>query len=1154
MRVRLAPVALSVLSTLASPFATAHARELSLEERIRAQEAIERVYYSHQIGATKPFEEAVPREVLEKKVRTYLAQSAALERFWQTPVTAEALWRETERMARQSRLPERLEELHVALGGDVFLIQECLARPALVGRLTRHLFAFDSRIHRSARREAEEIRRSLASGAVGITNDHPRRHVMEIVRADGPMSSVEESHLDGSGTQRLRPEAYQHYRGRLPATIGEVGPVIEEGRAFVTRVLLGEEAGRIRFAEYRVPKITWDDWWGPIESGFTHAHVRVVADPARPLPRAVQDPASLWSSERLGGAQTACLPDDTWDNGILDEIVPTPEERTGHTAVWTGGAMIVWGGYDGWSGALNTGGRYDPATDTWTPTSTVGAPSPRSSHTAVWTGRTMVVWGGGGSSTGGRYEPLTDSWTPTSTVDAPESRAGHEAVWTGSRMVIWGGQSGVALGTGGRYDPETDTWTATSLVGAPEARGASTAVWTGTEMIVWGGVGATSALDTGGRYDPKADTWRPTATGGAPEARYAHTAVWTGSEMIVWGGSASFSAELNTGARYDPASDTWRPTTTVGAPDWRDAHTAVWTGTRMIVWGGANHYYDADEPKWTGGLYDPVADTWRATATTRAPWPRLHHTAVWTGTLMIVWGGDEGIDASGRTTGITHTGGRYDPEADIWTPTAIPPVRFAHSAVWTGSHMIIWGGFCEACVNIGERYDPATDTWSPTATQGAPAARYAHGAAWTGSVMVIWGGTNGIVSYDTGGRYDPIADAWMPTSTTGAPPARIWPTAVWTGDLLIFWGGYSQLFPHYVNTGGRYDPISDTWSPTSSVDAPTARSGHRAVWSGSRMIVWGGGTGSATFNTGGRYDPGTDSWTPTSTLEAPSARSGHSAVWTGTVMIVWGGFYSLNSGARYDPESDVWTPTPTLDAPSGRSGHSAVWTGTVMIVWGGSGADYLNTGGRYDARNDTWTPTSTIGAPVGRYYHSAVWTGSMMIVWGAAPGGGRYMLGQSVDDDFDGYSECAGDCNDMNPAIHPGAAEVCDGLDNDCDAVADNAPVPGGIPFLTVQPSGNDMLLSWSSLSQATGYDVVRGDLSILISSGGDFGSATQACLADDLGGTSLSVTDAPTTGGGFWYLVRAINCGGHGSYDSGGPAQVRLRDAGINSSTSSCP
>lgn len=39
----------------------------------------------------------------------------------------------------------------------------------------------------------------------------------------------------------------------------------------------------------------------------------------------------------------------------------------------------------------------------------------------------------------------------------------------------------------------------------------------------------------------------------------------------------------------------------------------------------------------------------------------------------------------------------------------------------------------------------------------------------------------------------------------------------------------------------------------------------------------------------------------------------------------------------------------------------------------------------------------------------------------------------SVDRDGDGYSVRAGDCNDGNPAIHPGAAELCDDVDNDCD-------------------------------------------------------------------------------------------------------------------------
>jgi hypothetical protein len=40
---------------------------------------------------------------------------------------------------------------------------------------------------------------------------------------------------------------------------------------------------------------------------------------------------------------------------------------SGHSAVWTGSKMIVWGGMS--SGYFNTGAGYDPATDTWTATS-----------------------------------------------------------------------------------------------------------------------------------------------------------------------------------------------------------------------------------------------------------------------------------------------------------------------------------------------------------------------------------------------------------------------------------------------------------------------------------------------------------------------------------------------------------------------------------------------------------------------------------------------------------------------------------------------------------------------------------------------------------------------------------------------------------------
>jgi N-acetylneuraminic acid mutarotase len=78
----------------------------------------------------------------------------------------------------------------------------------------------------------------------------------------------------------------------------------------------------------------------------------------------------------------------------------------------------------------------------------------------------MIVWGGfndsGYLNTGGRYDPGTDSWMATSTTNAPVGRQDCSVVWTGSEMIVWGGYVGVYLNTGGRYNPSIDSWTATS--------------------------------------------------------------------------------------------------------------------------------------------------------------------------------------------------------------------------------------------------------------------------------------------------------------------------------------------------------------------------------------------------------------------------------------------------------------------------------------------------------------------------------------------------------------------------------------------------------------------------------------------------------------------------------------------------------------------
>ena len=310
---------------------------------------------------------------------------------------------------------------------------------------------------------------------------------------------------------------------------------------------------------------------------------------------------------------------------------------------------------------------------------------------AVWTGTEMIVWGGlnasGQLGDGARYKPATDTWTPVSSVGAPHPNATLQSVWTGTEMIVWGGVSNTTFyRSGGRYNPATDTWTPVSLVGAPEARGSHTAVWTGTEMIVWGGFSNSTYYANGGRYNPSTDTWTSISTAGSPDARNSHTAVWTGTEMIFWGGYNPTSGPLRDGGRYRPATDSWVPFNQVGSPNpARQYLGAVWTGTEVIVWGGTD--VNGAQEYANGGRYNPATDSWSSLPSENAPAGRFQFVNLWTGSEMIVWGG---FGLNGR-----NDGARYNPTSNSWTPIAstFAPGRYGgNMAVWTGGEMIVFGG------------------------------------------------------------------------------------------------------------------------------------------------------------------------------------------------------------------------------------------------------------------------------------------------------------------------------------------------------------------------------------------------------------------------------------------------------------------------------
>ncbi len=226
--------------------------------------------------------------------------------------------------------------------------------------------------------------------------------------------------------------------------------------------------------------------------------------------------------------------------------------RCRHTAVCTGSEVIFWGGQNspGISAKpVPSGGIYNPTTDTWRPISTNNVLA-RSQHAAVWTGTEMIVWGGigcladgydtGTLNSGGRYDLATDTWHPMEFSGAPVARTGHSMVWTGSELLIFGGRTNAVESTGRtsvsngpRYQPQTDSWAGMASSQAPSRRQSHVAVWTGAEMIVWGGPGSV----VGARYNPITDEWASMTTLGAPKLSVTPPGVWTGSSLLLFSGT-----------------------------------------------------------------------------------------------------------------------------------------------------------------------------------------------------------------------------------------------------------------------------------------------------------------------------------------------------------------------------------------------------------------------------------------------------------------------------------------------------------------------------------------------------------------------------------------------------------------------------------------
>jgi hypothetical protein len=380
------------------------------------------------------------------------------------------------------------------------------------------------------------------------------------------------------------------------------------------------------------------------------------------------------------------------------------------------------------------------------------------------------------------------------------------------------------------------------------------------------------------KCDSQKGTWAPTSDINVPSARFGHTAIWTGEEMIVWGGHASQGKSYdgdNTGYRFNPKTGTWKK---ISDPPMefsgRYGHSAVWTGKEMLIFGGQSWNVGIYTTLNSGALYNPATDSWKIISKVNAPSPRENALSVWTGSKFILWGGDSKFGSAENNYAYFYDGFAYEPITDQWNKildnSILDNTSTDGSAVWTGKEMIIWNSKKNGSAYAGSRYNPMTNTWLPISDPGTLyLGKYNHVAVWTGEEMIIWGGQNlktGDWQDSVGARYNPTTDTWKIIPVSCAPIGRVDPAVVWTGEEMIVWGGWGGTplddkfypYPNSLNSGGRFNPVTNKWISTSMTNVPFARQVISGIWTGEEMIVWGGvggGIQSDILNDGGIYKP-----------------------------------------------------------------------------------------------------------------------------------------------------------------------------------------------------------------------------------------------------------------------------------------------------------
>lgn len=350
-------------------------------------------------------------------------------------------------------------------------------------------------------------------------------------------------------------------------------------------------------------------------------------------------------------------------------------------------------------------------------------PSPLSARwnpTTLWTGDAVVVWGGTVSGyevllDGAIFEPDTGSWTLIPPAPLPERKT--SAFWVDDQLVAWVDAFHPTLSRGATYSRSAGVWR--PIASQPAELGMGGIGVAADDAVFVASVGEPDAAPSMASYDPASDTWQMLAP--PPPSDASVSVLHHDGEIVLLGCDGTY------GAAYDSAARSWRehePPPAAAANCYSSPPTfpsMIELGDSVATWPSRDaprfRRDGDDEVPRPGARFDRATASWHPIAA--AP-NELPARAVTAGDRVIVWGGGEFSDPACddiEPLETTDFGGTYSPEDDVWRRIDSGPLspRNGHAIAWTGEALFVWGG---ASTRSGPGCEAYADgaLWTPAAS------------------------------------------------------------------------------------------------------------------------------------------------------------------------------------------------------------------------------------------------------------------------------------------------------------------------------------------------------------------------------------------------------------------------------------------------------